>query len=109
MATCGPSTLSVGQIVEIKFPSFVPRITFNSERELTVQIVSGENEGFTDTVEYEATEIRDGLVVISWQEHIGSTIVHVLDLIANQAHTFVTPAKGGFLRLDGPIEFKRAA
>jgi len=43
--------------------------------------------------------IREWLVTLSWQEHIGSTIVHVLDLAMNQAYTFVTPAKGGFMRL----------
>ena len=54
-------------------------LTLNSERELTVEIVAGDNIGFSDTVDYEAVAVRDGLVVLSWQEHIGSTIVHVLD------------------------------
>lgn len=106
MTSFGASNLRVGQVLEIKFPTFIPRITFNSKSELTVEILSGDNAGFTDTVEYEAVAIRDGLVILSWQEHIGSTIVHVLDLIANQALTFVTPAKGGFMRLAGRIELK---
>ena len=63
---------------------------------------------YSDTVEYEAVTLRDGLVVLSWQEHIGSTIVHVLDLISGQAYTAVTPAKGGFKRLTGRIEVKSA-
>ena len=50
--------------------------------------------------------IRDGLVVLSWQEHIGSRIVHVLDLILNQAYTFVMPVKGKFMRLRGQITLK---
>src|SRR5438094_719891 len=79
----GPGmTGRVGQVLEIAFPPFTPRITFLSDRELTVQIVSGHNAGFTDTVEYEAVEVRDGLVMLTWQEHIGSTIVHVLVLTA---------------------------
>ena len=93
MKPVGASNLLVGQVLEITFPSFTPRVTFNSGRELKVEILSGDNAGFTDTVEYEAIAIRDGLVILSWQEHIGSTIVHVLDLVANQANTFVTPAK----------------
>jgi hypothetical protein len=108
MTSAGASSRLVGQVLEIGFPSFVPRITFNSERKLTVEILSGENTGFTDTVDYEAIAIRDGLVILSWQEHIGSTIVHVLDLSANDAHTFVTPAKGGFMRLNGRIMLKTA-
>jgi len=109
MPSDGASSGLVGETLEIAFPSFVPRITFNSERTLTVEILSGENAGFTDTVDYEVVAIRDGLVILSWQEHIGSTIVHVLDLSANDAHTFVTPAKGGFMRLNGRIERKGAA
>src|SRR6202012_2866563 len=74
--------------------------------ELTVEIVSGSSTGFTDTVEYEAATMRDGLVVLSWQEHIGSTIVHVLDLTSGQAYTAVTHAKVWFMRLKGRIEIK---
>jgi hypothetical protein len=59
-------------------------------------------------VEYEAVAVRDGLVVLSWQEHIGSTIVHVLDFSSAQAYTAVTPVKGGFMRLTGRIEVKSA-
>ena len=75
---------------------------------MTVEIVAGDNAGFSDTVEYEARAVRDGVVILSWQEHIGSTIVHVLDLLVNRAHTFVTPARGGFMRLDGPIDRREA-
>ena len=59
-----------------------------------------------DAVEYEAVAVRDGLVILSWQEHIGSTIVHVLDLTSGEAYTAVTPAKGGFMQLTGRIEIK---
>src|ERR671937_2987955 len=89
----------VGRVLEISFASFTSRITIDSERELTVEIVAGDNVGFSDTVEYEAVAVRDGLVVLSWQEHIGSTIVHVLDLASGEAYTAIAPAKGGFLRL----------
>src|SRR5438067_8140724 len=97
------SPLRSGQVLEIRFPTFKPRITVHSERELTVEIVAGDNIGFSDTVEYDAAVIRDRLVFLSWQEHIGSTIVHVLDLISGEAFTAVTPAKGGFMRLTGRI------
>ena len=98
------SLFPTGRVLEISFPTFTPRITFRSERELTVEIVAGEGVGFADTVEYETVSVRDGLAILSWQEHIGSTIVHVLDFISGQAYTAVTPAKGGFLRLTGRIK-----
>src|SRR5205807_7467644 len=100
------SPILFGQVLEISFRTFTPRITLHSERELTVEIVAGDNIGFSDTVEYEAVTIRDGLVVLSWREHIGSTIIHVLDFTSGAAYTAVTPAKGGFMRLRGRIEVK---
>ena len=106
MASQPTSPLLVGQVLEINFAIFTPKITIHSERELTVEIIAGDNIGFSDTVEYEAVEVRDGLVVLSWQEHIGSTIVRVLDLTSCEAYTAVTPAKGGFMRLTGRIEVK---
>jgi hypothetical protein len=108
MAFRKSAPLSVGQVLEISFPAFTPRITIHSERELTVEIVAGDNIGFSDTVQYEAVAVRDGLVVLSWREQIGSTIVHVLELISGQAYTAVTPAKGGFMRLAGRIEVTSA-
>lgn len=100
------SLFPTGRVLEISFPTFTPRITFRSERELTVEIVAGEGVGFADTVEFETATLRDGLAILSWREHIGSTIVHVLDFISGQAYTAVTPAKGGFWRLIGRIEIK---
>jgi drug/metabolite transporter (DMT)-like permease len=98
--------LLAGQVLEISFVTFTPRITIHSERQLTVEIIAGEGAGFSDTVEYEAVAVREDLVVLSWQEHIGSTVVHVLDLSSSHAYTAVTPAKGGFMRLTGRLEVK---
>lgn len=109
LAAPPPWPLLAGQVLEISFGTFTPRITIHSERELTVEIIAGDNVGFSDTVEYEAVTVRDDVVMLSWQEHIGSTIVHVLDLASGQAHTAVTPAKGGFMRLAGRIELKSDA
>jgi hypothetical protein len=72
-----------------------------------VEIVRGDK--FSDTVEYEAVAVRDDHVILSWQEHIGSTIVHVLDFGSGNAYTAVTPAKGGFMRMTGRIEVKSDA
>jgi hypothetical protein len=94
----------VGQVLEISFGIFTPRITVHSECELTVEVIAGEGAGFSDTVEYEAVAVRDDVVVLSWQEHIGSTVVHVLDLSSARAYTAITPAAGAFTRLTGRIE-----
>jgi molybdenum cofactor biosynthesis MoaF-like protein len=100
------SPLAVGQVFEIRFPEFTPRITVHSGRKLTVEIVAGDNAGFSETVDYETVVVRNGLVMLSWQESIGSTIVHLLDFSAGEAYTAVTSAKGDFMRLRGRIEIK---
>jgi hypothetical protein len=64
MASRTESALPVSQLLEISFPTFTPRITINSERELTVEIVAADNLGFSDTVDYEAVAIRGGLMVL---------------------------------------------
>ena len=98
--------LPVGRVLEVRFPTFTPRITIRSEQELTVEIVSGVNVGFSDTTKYETVSLRDDLVILSWQEHNNSTIVHVLDFTALTAYTAVTPFSGGFMRLTGTIDVK---
>ena len=63
MAAQSKSSLPVGRVFEIGFATFTPRITIGSDRELTVEIITGDNIGFSDTVTYEAVAVRDGLVV----------------------------------------------
>lgn len=107
-AKSAPAPL-VGLVLTISFGNFTPQITIHSERELTVEIIEGDGyAGFSDTVEYQAVTVRDDLVLLSWQEHIGSTIVHVLDLSASRAYTAITPATGEFTRLTGRIEVRSA-
>ena len=106
MASQPTPPLLAGHVLEISFATFTPQITIHSERHLTVEIIAGDGIGFSDTVEYEVVAVRDDLLVLSWQEHIGSTVVHVLDLSSSRAYTAVTPAKGGFMRLTGRIEVK---
>jgi hypothetical protein len=104
----GISPLRVDQVLEIGFSAFTARITVHREHRLTVEIVAGDNTGFSDTVDYEAVTVREGLMMLSWREHIGSTIVHVLDFISGTAYTAVTSAKGEFMRLRGRIEINSA-
>src|SRR5262245_2093053 len=89
--------------LRIAFVPFRVHISFHEGQRLTVKVVEGENAGFMDTVDYRAIRVRQDIVVLSWQEHIGSTIVHVLDFANDRSYTYVTPEKGGFLRLSGTL------
>ena len=101
------SPLPAGQVIEIQFAKFTPRVTIRSERELTVEVVAGAYLGFSDTVAYEAVAVRDDLILLSWREHNGSTITHALDLAAGITYAAVTPASGDFERLTGRITLSR--
>lgn len=72
--------------LRIAFVPFKVHISFHEGQRLTVKVVEGENAGFMDTVGYQAIRVREDIVVLSWQEHIGSTIVHVLDFANDRTH-----------------------
>ena len=74
----------------------------HADSELWIAFVR-ENAGFMDTVGYQVIRVREDIVVMSWQEHIGSAIVHVLDFANDRTHTYVTPEQGGFLQLSGTL------
>jgi len=93
------------RVLEIAFPEFRSRLTFLSDRRLTMQIVAGDNAGFCNTVNYEAVWFSDSILVLSWRERLGTTMVHVLDLASSDAYALVTPVQGGFMRLQGHIKW----
>jgi len=99
-----PLSFPEGRVLVIRFPTFTPRITFQSDNRLTVEIIGGEDAGFRETVPYQAALLRANLVVLSWREQIGSTVVHTLDLDIGRTYSVVARARGGMLRLAGTIE-----
>lgn len=93
------SPFAVGQVLEITFATFTPRLTIHSECQLTVEIIAGDGVGFSTL-----SSTRQPLFATVWsfsRGNIGSTIVHVLDLTSRRAHSAVTPAKGRVYATDG--------
>jgi len=88
-----------GRTLIFTFDAFTARVTFRGGRTLSLEIIDGENKGFADDVHYELHAVRDDVLVLSWQEHIGSTVTHVLDLEAGRSYATVAPAGSGFVRL----------
>ncbi len=100
-----PLSFPEGRVLVIRFPTFTPRITFLSDGRLAVEIIDGEDAGFREIVRYQAALVRANLVVLSWQERVGSTVVHVLDLDVGRTYSVVTRGRdGGLLRLAGTVE-----
>lgn len=90
-----------GRAITFNFDEFSAHVELRAENTLSLEIVDGDNKGFTDDVPYEAHAVRDDVVVLSWQEHIGTGVTHVIDLAAGRTYATVVPASGGFLRLLG--------
>ena len=89
--------------MEFAFAEFTARVAFQAGGKLNLSIVAGANKGFNDFVSYEPRQLSEHVAILSWHEHIGTTVVHVLDLRSWQTHAFVTPGSGGFLRLLGKV------
>ena len=57
--------------------------------------------GFSHTVEYQAVAVREDLIMLSWQEHNGSTIVHMLDLSSRTTFAADHASEGRVCSNDG--------
>jgi hypothetical protein len=97
------TTLPVGHVFEIQFPTFTPRITVLSETQLTFEIIAGDYLGLTETVDYEILVLRPGLFVVTWQEKSKATVVHVEDFADGKVHTNITFNDGSFVRMSGDV------
>jgi hypothetical protein len=98
-----PIELTTGLQYDVVFDAFTPRITFLSDTQLKVEIVSGVDNGMTEVVNYSKAELRPGLFSLSWQEKSKLTVVHVEDFRASTSHAYVTLPDGTFLHLTGSI------
>ena len=97
-----------GGTLVIRFATSTRCLTFHANNKLTVEIIDGEDAGFRETLPYQAVLPRANLVVLSWQERIGNSVVHTLDLDIGRSYTVIAPAKGSLLRLEGNVEQGRA-
>lgn len=95
--------IPVGLSFSIDFQIFQSRVTFESEKQLMFEILTGSAAGLTQTIDYQAITLRPGLFAVSWQEPSNATVVHIEDFSAGQVHANITQPDGTFLRLSGEI------
>lgn len=92
-----------GRTLTFSFDQFTARVSLRADNTLSVEIANGENNGFIDEARYEVHAMRDDITVLSWEESIGTTVTHVIDLSARRTYATVAPASGGFFRLVGTV------
>jgi len=96
-------SLDPGRSLIVEFDAFRVRLDLRTSETLRLTVLDGDDAGFEDDVVYGLRWLRPDLAVLSWQERIGTTVTHVIDLPASRTYATVAPAKGGFLRLEGRL------
>ena len=102
MTPAQASDLPVGRSFDCVFGLFVPRLTFEDERRLRLDIPTLEGT-VTQTVSFEATRIAPGIVMLSWAENDGTVVVHVHDYETRQLSSHARLADGTLVRSIGAI------
>ena len=86
------------------FGPFAADLAFSSaDGTVTFLVTRGSLSGKTETLPFTATEVRDGLWLVTWQEADLLTVVQVQDFEAGTVTSAVTTADQQFLTLGGTI------
>jgi len=86
------------------FGPFAADLAFSgADGTITFVVTRGTLEGKTETLPFAATEVRDGIWLVTWQEEDLLTVVQVQDFVANTVTSAVTTADQHFLQLNGTI------
>jgi hypothetical protein len=64
--------LLTGHVLEISFPTFTPRITVHSERQLTVEIIAGDGSGFSSRAYTAVTPAKGGFMRLTGRVEVKS-------------------------------------
>ena len=102
-ATDGTPASLVGKTFDCAFGSFVPRLTVLSPTQLRVQATIGAAE-IDEVVQSELTNVRPGLVIMSWTEQSGNFVVQVQDHENKVVHNYARLADGQLFCAQGAIQ-----
>jgi hypothetical protein len=93
----------VGQTFDCVFGAFVPRLTFNSTKQLRVQALIGGAE-IDQVVPVELTGVRPNVFIVSWVEDNGNFIVQLQDHENGVVHNHARLADGQVFRAEGKLQ-----
>ncbi|WP_233198689.1 MULTISPECIES: nuclear transport factor 2 family protein [Luteimonas] len=97
----------IGMELDVTYPEFRVSLTLQSASTLRFQIQEGPY-ARTETVDIRVEPLGNGLLVVSWQERDGATVVNLQDFDRGVIHSFATLPDGRFLRMTGTFEVTRA-
>jgi hypothetical protein len=91
----------IGHIYEVHFDGAVLKVRYESEEVMTL---TDQAKGTSETVRMSTTEIRPGVLMISWQEASKTTVVHLVDFENGIVYANTTLSDGTFLRMKGTLK-----
>ena len=91
----------IGHIYEVHFDGAVLNVRYESEEVMTL---ADQAKGASETVRMSTTEIRPGVLMISWQEASKTTVAHVVDFENGVVYANTTQPDGTFLRMKGTLK-----
>lgn len=88
------------------FGPFAAELDFDAvQNTVTFLVTRGSVLGKSETLPFNAREIRDGVWLVTWQEADLLTVVQVQDFKAGTVMSAVTTADQQFVQLNGSINF----
>ncbi|CDZ61823.1 nuclear transport factor 2 family protein [Neorhizobium galegae] len=102
-----PADRLVGRTFKFELGALSVRYTFNSLTEATFLVLSGAGmveDGYVETVQIDAREVRPNVFVNSWREASGATVSHLEDFENGILLSNVTLPDGRLVRLAGTIK-----
>lgn len=100
-ATVVPASV-VGKPFDCVFGAFVPRLTYQSDREMRVQAIIGEA-SVDEVVSVGVASIEPGVILVSWTESNGTFVVQVQDHAKAVVHNVARLPDGQLFRGEGTI------
>ena len=92
----------VGLTFELEFDRFSVKLSSLPGSELLFVIAEGPF-AKTETVRFDAVNLRPGVFLVSWKEASGATVVHVEDFDEMVVYSYATLPDGSFLTMRAPI------
>ena len=93
----------IGHTFEVNFGKYVFHTTFDSDRQLTFNLLQGDL-GVHETVNYQRVEINPNAWLLFWQEKDRSTVTGFWDFAKQVVYSNVTLPDNTFLNLKSSLK-----
>ena len=101
---------AIGKAMRVQFGETVFRLNFRDPTTMSFVGLAGPFKGVSDTVQYTAVKIRDGVYMVYWHEPgTGANVVHLEDFERGVVFTNIAQPDGSFLNMQGTLVLEQVA